>query len=161
MKSTFLSGIFFLTLISAPLFAQDAQPADAPTVTDEELKKYAVAMDSISEMQGELSSEIKTMVKGNAAIPVARYNELYKIIGDEGKLLEAQATPEEIRFVKEVIAKREEGTAKIKETYQLLAKDFVGATSFNKVKKALTTDEALKTKYQSMIDELAKDNAVN
>jgi hypothetical protein len=159
MKSTFLTGIFFLTLASAPLFAQDAQSAAA--VTDEELKKYAVAMDSINEMQTELSGEIKTMVKDNQAMPVARYNELYKIIGDETKLLEAQATTDEIRFVKEVVARREQGTAKIKETYQLLAKDYVGVASFNKVKKALTTDEALKTKYQSMMDELGKDNAVN
>jgi hypothetical protein len=159
MKSTFLTGIFFLTLASAPLFAQDAQSAAA--VTDDELKKYAVAMDSINEMQTELSGEIKDMVKENKAVPVARYNELYKIIGDEAKLFEAQATPEEIKFVKEVVARREEGTAKIKETYQVLAKDYVGVASFNKVKKALTTDESLKTKYQSMMDELAKDNAIN
>jgi hypothetical protein len=100
-------------------------------------------------------------VTTNETVPAARYNELYKIINDEGKLMEANATSEEIRFVKDVIAKRDEGTAKIKETYQLLAKEYVGASSFNKVKKALATDESLKSKYQSMMDELGKDNAVN
>lgn len=157
MKSKILSLIFLIAFFSTPLFAQDP----TATISDEELKKYAVAMDSINEMQGSLSSTIKTMVTGNQAITAQRYNELYKIIADENKLFEAQATPEEITFVKEVIAKREEGTAKIKETYQLLAKDYVGATSFNKVKKALTTDEALKSKYQILMDELAKDNVVN
>ena len=141
---------------SAPLFAQDAAQ-----VSDEELKKYAVAMDSISELQAVLAGKIKEMVTTNTTgVTAARYNELFKIINDEGKLIEANATPDEIRFVKEVITKREEGTAKIKETYQLLAKEYVGATSFNKVKKALASDEGLKTKYQTMIDELAKDNGI-
>jgi hypothetical protein len=156
MKLKYLSLVVFMSVVSAPLFAQDAT-----AVTDEELKKYAVAMDSINEMQAVLSGEIKQMVTTNAGVTAARYNELFKIINDEGKLLEANASAEEIRFVKEVIAKKDAGTAKIKETYQLLAKDYVGAAAFNKVKKAITADEALKSKYQSMMDELSKDNVVN
>jgi hypothetical protein len=145
-----------MALFSAKLFAQDAA-----TVTDEELKKYAIAMDSVNEMQAVLSGQIKEMVTTSQTISAQRYNELFKVINDEGKLLEANATPEEIAFVKEVIAKKDAGTAKIKETYQLLAKDFVGAAAFNKVRKAISSDEGLKTKYQSLMDELAKDNAVN
>lgn len=154
MKLKFFSLVCFMALFSAKLFAQDAA-----TVTDEELKKYAIAMDSVNEMQALLSGEIKTMVTTSQTISAQRYNELFKIINDEGKLLEANATPEEISFVKEVIAKKDAGTAKIKETYQLLAKDFVGAAAFNKVRKAISSDEGLKTKYQSLMDELAKDNA--
>ncbi|HEY9005664.1 hypothetical protein [Ohtaekwangia sp.] len=157
MKLKFFSLVFFMALFSAKLFAQDA----ATTVTDEELKKYAIAMDSVNEMQAVLSGQIKQMVTSNQSVTAQRYNELFKIINDEGKLLEANATPEEISFVKQVIAKKEEGTAKIKETYQLLAKDYVGAAAFNKVKKAINSDEALKTKYQTLMDELSKDNAVN
>ena len=155
MKLKFFSLVCFMALFSTKLFAQDAA-----TVTDEELKKYAIAMDSVNEMQAALSGEIKTMVTTNQTISAQRYNELFKIINDEGKLLEANATPEEISFVKEVIAKKDAGTAKIKETYQLLAKDFVGAAAFNKVRKAISADEGLKTKYQTLMDELAKDNAV-
>jgi hypothetical protein len=146
-----------MVLLSVPVFAQDA----AAPVTDEELKKYAVAMDSINELQLVLAGSIKEMVTGNTSVSAQRYNELFKIIGDATKLQEVNATPEEIQFVKDVIAKRDQGTAKIKETYQLLAKDYVGASAFNKVKKALVADEALKTKYQTLMDELAKDNAVN
>lgn len=156
MKLKFFSLVCFMALFSAKLFAQDAA-----AITDEELKKYAIAMDSVNEMQAVLSGQIKEMVTTNQTITAQRYNELYKIINDEGKLLEASATPEEISFVKEVIAKRDAGTAKIKETYQLLAKDFVGAAAFNKVRKAISSDEGVKTKYQSLMDELAKDNAVN
>jgi hypothetical protein len=141
--------------------AASAYAQDVAAVTDDELKKYAVAMDSINELQAELNGTIKTMVTSNPAVSATRYNELFKIINDEGKLLDANATTDEINFVKQVIAKREEGTTKIKQTYQSLAKDYVGATAFNKVKKALTTDETLKTKYQGLMDELAKDNVVN
>jgi hypothetical protein len=155
MKFKVLSVVFMIAM-AASAYAQDAA-----AVTDEELKKYAVAMDSINELQAELNGTIKTMVTTNTGVSAARYNELFKIINDEGKLLEANATSDEINFVKQVIAKREEGTAKIKQTYQSLAKDYVGATAFNKVKKALTSDEALKTKYQGLMDELAKDNVVN
>ncbi len=156
MKLKFFSLVCFMALFSAKLFAQDAA-----TVTDEELKKYAIAMDSVNEMQAVLSGQIKEMVTTSQTISAQRYNELFKVINDEGKLLEANASPEEIAFVKEVIAKKDAGTAKIKETYQLLAKDFVGAAAFNKVRKAISSDEGLKTKYQSLMDELAKDNAVN
>jgi hypothetical protein len=37
-----------------------------------------------------------------------------------------------------------------------MAKEYVGATSYNKVKKALATDAELKTKYQTMLEELDK-----
>jgi hypothetical protein len=156
MKFKVFGVLVMLVALSSSLSAQDAA-----TVTDEELKKYAVAMDSINELQAVLAGEIKQMVTTNQTLTAARYNELYKIINDENKLMEANATLDEVRFVKEVIAKREAGTAKIKETYQLLAKDYVGASSFNKVKRALSSDEALKSKYQGMMDELGKDNAVN
>jgi phage gp16-like protein len=142
--------------LSAPVLAQDAA-----AVSDEELKKYAVAMDSVNEMQAALADQIKTMVTSNSAMTAARYNEVFKVIGDENKLFEIQATPEEIAFVKQVVAKREEGTAKIKQAYQALAKEYVGASAFNKVKKALASDEVLKTKYQSLMDELAKDNTTS
>jgi hypothetical protein len=155
MKFKVLSVVFMIAM-AASAYAQDAA-----AVTDEELKKYAVAMDSINELQAELNGTIKEMVTTNTGVSAARYNELFKIINDEGKLLDANATTDEINFVKQVIAKREEGTAKIKQTYQSLAKDYVGATAFNKVKRALSSDEALKTKYQGLMDELAKDNVVN
>lgn len=155
MKFKVLSVVFMIAM-AASSYAQDAA-----AVTDEELKKYAIAMDSIAEMQAELNGTIKEMVTSNTAVTAARYNELFKIINDEGKLLEANATSDEINFVKQVIATREAGTTKIKETYQSLAKEYVGASAFNKVKKALTTDAALKTKYQELMDELSKDNEVN
>ncbi len=90
----------------------------------------------------------------------SRYNDLSKIAKDEAKLTEAKATPEEIEFLKAVAAKKEEGTANINAAFQSLAKEYVGVAVFNKVKKALATDLELKTKYDSLMDEMKKDNPV-
>jgi len=133
-------------------FAQEA------TVTQEELTKYATAMDSINEMSAEVKEMITELVRDNKVVTAARYNEISKIIADETKLAEAKATPEEVAFVKELAVKRDSATVQINAAVQSLAKDYVGASTFNKVRKALSTDAELKSKYDALMAELAKDN---
>lgn len=149
----FLISVFSLITLSS-VSAQDV----AVTVSEEELTKYATAMDSINEMSASLRMMITDMVKNGKVMNAARYNEISKIINDETKLTEAKATPEEIAFVKEVAAKRDEESSKINQAFQSLAKDYVGAATFNKVKKALASDAELKTKYDTLLAEMAKDN---
>jgi hypothetical protein len=154
MKNVFcILALSFVVSITA-----NGQEA-APAVSDEELTKYATAMDSVSELTTQLMDTISVMVKGSEAVSAARYNDLSKIINDETKLAEAKATPEEIAFVKEVAERKNAGTAQINATFQSLAKDYVGAATFNKVKKALAADPELKTKYDSLMTELKKDNS--
>src|SRR5690606_3282186 len=138
--------IFFLSITA--IQAQDAEP-----VNDDELKRYAVMMDSIDAMRDNLLEEISEMVKNNEKISVSRYNDLVKIIDDETKLAEASATPEEIAAIKEVQAKKEAGTAQINDAFRSLAKDYVGASSYNKVKKALK-DPEVNSKYKAILAEL-------
>ncbi len=140
------------------LFTISAALAQEITVSDDELTKYATAMDSINEMSADVKIMITDMVKNGSAMTATRYNEISKIISDETKLVEAKATPEEISFVKEVAAKRDEEAAKINLAFQSLAKDYVGAATYNKVKKALSSDPELKGKYDSLMTEMAKDN---
>lgn len=126
----------------------------APAFTDEDLKKYAITMDSVKGMQTTLQTIIAEMVQKNTVMSVARYNELFKIAEDQAKLAEAKATPEEIKFVKDVADKRKEETARINATYQGLAKDYVGLKQFNAIKKSLASDEAVKAKYDGISKEL-------
>ncbi len=147
----FLIPAFILFTISSA-FSQEE------TVSDEELTRYATAMDSINEMKDSFMLLITDMVKNEESVTASRYNEISKIIDDEAKLSEANATPEEIAFVKSVAAKKEEETAKINAAFQSLAKDYVGAAVYNKVKKAIAADAELKGRYDSLIAELAKDN---
>ncbi|MBX2966695.1 MAG: hypothetical protein KF845_11145 [Cyclobacteriaceae bacterium] len=127
-------------------------------VTDEELKKYAVVMDSVDNMKADLIESISEMVKNNEKVTAARYNELSKIINDETKLAEASAKPEEIEAIKEILKFKDEGTAKIQETFKTLATEHVGAAVFNKVKKAIAEDAETKAKYQEILAELKEDS---
>lgn len=152
-----MRATFFLIAVVSSLTLSSAYSQEA-TVSDEELTKYATAMDSINEMSAEVKVMITDLVKNGKVMTATRYNEISKIITNETKLTEAKATPEEIAFAKEVATKKDEATARINTTFQSLAKDYVGAATFNKVKKALTTDAALKSRYDSLMAELAKDN---
>lgn len=140
--------------LSLSVVAQD----DKTKVSDEELMKYATLMDSVNEMSASVRVELSEMVKNDTTMNAARYNDLSKIINDDAKLAEAKATPEEIAFVKSVAAKKQEETAKINAAYQELAKDYVTVPVFNKVKKALAADPLLKTRYDSLMVELGKDD---
>src|SRR3989337_1717652 len=82
--------------------------SDDAAITDEELEKYAVTMDSVNDMKESLLEAITAKVKSNVKLTTARYNELSKIIDDEAALTKAKATPEEISFIKEVAAMKEE-----------------------------------------------------
>lgn len=152
MKSKFFITVF-LSLFSIITYAQDDS-----SITDEELERYAVMMDSIDEMKADLMAEITEMVRNNDSISVSRYNDLFRIIEDEEKLAAASATPQEISAVKKIQARKDEGTAQINEAFQNLAKEYVGASSYNKIRKALDTDADLKEKYQSMLNKLKEDN---
>jgi hypothetical protein len=123
-------------------------------ISDDDLRKYAVTMDSVNGMKQSLLDEIANKVRSNDSIPVSRYNDLYKIIGDDAKLAEAKATPAEIAFVKEVNEFKNQGAAKINEQFQALAKEYVGVAKFNKIKNSLATDNELKGRYDTIFGEV-------
>jgi hypothetical protein len=147
MKYGLILLVTFFVSTTNTLFAQEE-------ITDEDLKKYAVTMDSIDNMKQALLEDISEMVKSNEEMSNERYNELSKIIRDDAKLAEAEATPEEVNFIKSVAAKKSEGTKEISSTFQTLAKEYIGAAEYNRVKKALKTDAELKTKYMAYRTEL-------
>jgi hypothetical protein len=153
----FLSALFCVNGFSQSNQAKSA-PAKSTAVTTEELTKYATAMDSVNEMTESLKQHVTEMVNNSQTVTADRYNELSKVIADDSRLAELNATPEEINFVKEVEAKKTDEAAKINETFKTLAKEYVGAATFNKVKKALNTDSELKAKYDELMTELSRDN---
>jgi hypothetical protein len=149
---------FLIALLLIASFGVRAQEAESTAVSDDELERYAVMMDSIDEMRVSLLSEISEMVKGSEKISVTRYNELSKIIDDQEKLTAANATPEEIAAIKEVQERKDSGTVRINDAFKALAKEYVGASTYNKVRKALKDDTEVKSKYQTLLDELKADN---
>jgi hypothetical protein len=128
--------------------------ADTAAISDEDLKKYAIVMDSVDGMKQALLTQISTKIKSNGKIKIARYNQLSKAIDDEAKLQELKATPDEIAFVKEVAALKTEGAAKISDQVETMANDFVGVEKYNKIKSSLESDTALKTRYDEIFSEI-------
>lgn len=118
-------------------------------ITDEDLKKYAVTMDSVEGMQETLRDIVAERVRSNTAVPVARYNELIKLQEDSVKL-NSTATPEELAFLREVDDLREANIERINATYQVLAKDYVGLKKFNLIRKSLESDQQLKARYDNV-----------
>ncbi|HMJ70161.1 MAG TPA: hypothetical protein VK508_14745 [Cyclobacteriaceae bacterium] len=157
MKTIFLCAITAV-VFSLPALAQDPKTTTTTTVTDAELLKYAEVMDSVNEMSASVRVLLADMVKSDSTMTATRYNDLSKIIDDPAKLVEAKATAEEIAFVNQVAAKKNEETARINATYQSLAKEHVTVPVFNKVKKALSADPLLKNRYDSLMVELGKDD---
>jgi len=149
--------IFVGTLAATKIFAQSAD-AKSMAVSDEELMKYATATDSVNEMLANVRISLTEMVKEGNVMNGARYNELSKIVDSPDKLAAAQATPEEIAFVKQVNTKRDEEMAKVNSKYQALAKEYVTGATFNKVKKALANDPKVKHRYDSLMLILGKDD---
>jgi hypothetical protein len=162
MNKKFVVIFFLSSMLCMSGFSQSNQAKTAPVkstaVTTEELTKYATAMDSVNEMTESLKQQVTEMVNNSQTVTADRYNELSKVITDDSKLAELNATPEEISFVKEVEAKKTDEAAKINDVFKSLAKDYVGAATFNKVKKALNTDSELKAKYDELMAELSRDN---
>lgn len=154
-KTYFTVAIALTASLSA--FAQESKQ-EPKKVTDDELIRYATAIDSINELSASVRMKLAEMVKENPDITAARYNELSKIANDDAKLAAANATPKEIEIVKHVADVKAQETAKINETYQTLAKEYVTAPVFNKVKKALAEEPEVKEKYDSLMTEMAKDD---
>lgn len=145
----FLAPVFVMAVMNV---AQAQTTAAA--FTDEDLKKYAIAMDSVKGMQMTLNQIITDMVQQNTVMSVQRYNELFKITDDQTKLAEAKATEAELKFVKDVSEKRKEENARINATYQGLVKDYVGVKQFKAIKASLESDQAVKAKYEAISKEV-------
>ncbi len=154
MKTRVLFLAILLACFGNTAFAQDATEEG---ISDEELQRYAVAMDSVERMKATLMASITNKVENNDLIVNSRYNELTKIIDDEEALKAANATPEEIAFMKEIGAMKDEGAKAIKDTFMTMAKEYVTASTYNRVSKALKADPEVKSRYQAIYDELSKE----
>lgn len=132
------------------LMALGSKAQTSTEITDEDLKKYAVTMDSVEAMQVSLRELVAKTVQTNTVMEVSRYNQLFKIAEDEAKLKEANATPEEVAFLQQINDLRKINIERINATYQALAKEYVGLKTFNAIRKSLQSDQQLKARYDNV-----------
>ncbi len=141
-----LVGLSLLITLGTASTAQESY-------TDEELNKYATVMNWVDQEKSSIIEFIKTSVKENEILSATKYNSLSKAdkTGDIGSVDATQEEIQEYNIIKE-------GANKKKAELSAASKDKImsdiGAGLYNRLKKALKTDEALKARYQSVIDSL-------
>ncbi len=141
----FIASVFLFLILGASTQAQ---------IADDDLKKYAIAMDSIETLKSQLTATLTKIAKGNNKISIDRYTTLIPIANDATKLAEAKATPEEIAYMKQAVATRNEETIKFQKAFQSLVSEYVGDAAFSKIRNALKTDTVLQKKYNSLVKKL-------
>jgi hypothetical protein len=151
--------VFFVLMVALTgvLKAQEVE------ITDEELTRYAVVMDSIDVMKSNVKEVLSEMVASNEEITGTRYNELSKVIDNAEKLADVSATESEIAFVISVKEKGDELTKEINAAFQSLAINYIGdgGRVYKKVKSALKTDESVKERYVIIKDGLSENEAAD
>lgn len=142
--------IIFLTLILILAFSAKAQKSG---VTGEELMKYAIATDSLNKLSNQFR-ETSLKLSNDPKIATARQQQLAQTHGDSTKLVQINATVYERAYLKRVNKQLAKETDKFREAYQSLINDYVGGTTFSKVKSQLKIDAKLKHKFDSIIQTL-------
>jgi len=118
-------------------------------ITNDELKKYIIVMDSIETLKNQLALTTNNLSK-NSKMPPGRFNTLMSIANNDARLAEMKATPEEIAYVKKAAATRDEGTLKFQQAYQSLINGYIGSEVFGRVRNGVKTDTSIRRRYDSL-----------
>ncbi|MCK6618006.1 MAG: hypothetical protein L6Q51_10205 [Cyclobacteriaceae bacterium] len=148
---------FLTTLLNAGcLVSVYGQDSSAPTISDEDLKQYAVVMDSINDLTEQLKNRLSGLIKNNPKISEARYNQLSQLGNDQEKLKAAKATPEELAALQEINLRRTEETIKLSEILKSLTTQKLGSELYSKIRTALKSDPEVKARYEKIVSDLKK-----
>lgn len=147
MKNLFLSTV--LTLGSFFAFAQES-------FTDDELATYATVMLWAETEKAALSSTVSDSVAiwlEDSELSNSKYNELSKA-EKKGELESVEVTEVELAEYQRVKDRIDSKTSNFKETYVSKIKDDIGAGLYNRLKKALKSNEDVKIKYKAVYENL-------
>ncbi len=145
MKNIFFAALALCFFSLTAAFAQE--------VTNDELYKYAIVMETKDLFQGELSAQITDYVEQQDPAIKNRYNEL---AGGE-----TPANDAEKKFINQVNSMKSERTGEFSDAYKGMIKRVLGADTYKKVGQALKSDDAVKQRYSAIVQAIqgAKDEA--
>lgn len=143
--------VFVSSLSSA--YGQDSTVTN---ISDDELKQYAVVMDSINDLTEQLKNTLAKLIKSNPKISETRYNQLSQLGNDQEKLKAAKASPEELGALQEINLKRTEETMRLSEAIKSLTNQTFGAGAYNKIRNAIKSDAEVKARYDKIAADLKK-----
>ncbi|PSL02310.1 hypothetical protein [Cecembia rubra] len=162
MKKLFLLAFLMLGIISVQGFAQD----ESEELTEEEIVKYASMEAKVQVFIKEKQSTMEEMIKNNEALGGgARYNEIKAAWGKEDKLAEINITEEERAAFAEIQSYIDAIGDEVKQymTGLIMDQEVLGAATYNKVRRAMNADPAVKERINSLVAELkekSEDTAV-
>ncbi|MGI8599311.1 MAG: hypothetical protein ACR2KB_08650, partial [Chitinophagaceae bacterium] len=127
----------------------------AQSVSDDELRQYAVVMDSIDAMKQNIQEEYNTLIQDEELMQGGRrFVEIQQVGDDSVRLSELNVTEMELETFNKIQEKYVEMTSEFKENYTNLIKEDLGAALYNKVSKAIKEDSEVKNKYDSILEEV-------
>ena len=149
-----ICSLFTFLIFNTQSIAQDV------SISDEELTLYASVMTKIDSMKLEMKTKYNSLIKDEPTMTGGkRFKEIKGAKGDEAKLTEINATEDELIVFSRIQKKYTSMTENFKATYPTLIKEELGASVYNKVKKALKTNSELKTKYEEIVALLQSEDA--
>jgi translation initiation factor 2B subunit (eIF-2B alpha/beta/delta family) len=157
MKRKFIVLAFLMIgLISMQAIAQDTEEEE---VTEDEMRKFAAMEDDFNAYLQVRQDSLVTMIKSDETLGgAARYNEIKAAWGDEEKLSEIEITDEEreaFQKIQDYVDNLGQDASQYKKD-KIMDPEVLGAATYNKVMKAMSSDPSVKEKIDSMISEMRK-----
>lgn len=140
-----------ISMISLGVYAQDEEG-----FTDEELKKYASVMVWAEMEKSRMADSVEYWVKNNDDLSASVYNKLSKA-SKAGNIADAEATEQEIAVFQGIQAKIENQKKEFKTVYVDKIKADIGAGLYNKLNKALKSDEEVKSRYDEVFNTMMEE----
>lgn len=146
------SVIALIAILGVGVQGVNAQDSE---ITDETLYNYALLMQVVDQMKAEISTAVQTRIDAQDGFTGKRYSELASAGGDAAKLKAKGANDFEVKFMAILVEEQDERKAAIKEVLNILAQKMVGVANYKAVKSALSSDDAVKARYEAITDRIA------
>ena len=150
-KLSYLFVAFALIIAgNSTAVAQDGE------ISNENLRRYALMMEVVDAMKQEISDITNEMIKNQEGMTGKRYMELASAKGDAAKLDAMGAKDFEKKFMELITKQQDERKEAISEVVQILATKMLpdGGKTYKAIKSGLSSDEALKARYESIVTKM-------
>lgn len=138
MKNMFFAALFMGLFSITNVFAQE--------VSNDDLYRYAIVMETVSLFQNELSAQITEYVEQQDPAIKNRYNAL---AGGE-----TPANDAEKKFIDQVNSMKNDRSSEFNDAFKSMVKRVLGAKTYSEVKKAIASDSGVKERYNAMVQEI-------
>lgn len=147
IKDVLLSVVFLLIVFSS-------QGQSENQYSEEELVKYATVMKWAEERKNEMTTTYNGWINSNEVISAPRFIKIKNAQTDSLKLTQLEVDTEEMDAFDQIINDYDSLISSFTDVYKQKIRDEIGASLYNKLKKDLKNDQAIKTRYEAVLSGL-------